>query len=147
MIIREAKKSDLHQWAAMRSDLWPDSRDDHVQELKEYFSSTSIDILQCYLLVDHQNGSVGFLELNIRNFAEGSRSPQIPYIEAWYVSPIYRGKGYGRQLMQRAVTWAREKGFSELASDTNIDNTKSISLHKQLGFTETERIVCFLKNL
>ena len=36
-------------------------------------------------------------------------------------------------------------GEMELVSDAEITNTRSIELHKQLGFEETERIVCFLK--
>lgn len=47
--------------------------------------------------------------------------------------------------MARAEAWAREQGFDELASDTEIDNHASIALHRRLGFAETERVVCFLK--
>ena len=50
-------------------------------------------------------------------------------------------------LMKAAEQWAQEKGFSELASDTETSNLKSIAIHKQLGFEETERVVCFLKQL
>lgn len=49
--------------------------------------------------------------------------------------------------MQKAEQWAISQGYSELASDTKIDNNRSISMHKHLGVLETERIVCFLKRL
>ena len=49
--------------------------------------------------------------------------------------------------MEAAENWARQNGFSELASDAEITNFRSIELHKQLGFEETERIVCFVKKI
>ena len=49
--------------------------------------------------------------------------------------------------MAHAERWARALGYSELASDAEIDNTVSIAAHRALGFEETDRIVCFLKKL
>lgn len=42
--------------------------------------------------------------------------------------------------MERAEEWARERGFSELASDTEIDNAISLKAHATGRFTETERL-------
>ena len=130
----------------MRTSLWPDTDDCHRSEIDEYFAGKSIDIVETFICeVDSE--VVGFLEMNIRNFAEGSRSARVPYVEAWYVRPEFQGRGYGRVLMRRAEAWARERGFDELASDTEIENTRSIEMHKHLGFEETDRVVCFLKRL
>ena len=130
----------------VRTSLWPETADCHGSEIDEYFAGTSIDIVEV-LIGEVDSKVAGFLELNIRNFAEGSRSAQVPYIEAWYVKPEFQGRGYGRELMRHAEDWAREKGFDELASDTEVDNMRSIEMHKHLGFEETERVVCFLKRL
>ena len=146
MNIREAIQNDVSAWSEMRTDLWPESNDLHVGEIGEYFAGTSIDIVQAYI-GEVESGAVGFLELNIRNFAEGSRSPKVPYVEAWYVKPKYRGNGYGALLMKQAEEWGISQGYSELASDTELDNDRSIAMHKRLGFVETERVVCFLKKL
>ena len=145
-VIREATEKDVEQWSEMRTALWPETNDAHISEIKEYFSGLSIDIVQAYV-AEVDSEIVGFMELNIRNFAEGSRSSKLPYVEAWYIKPKYQGNGYGKQLMRKAEQWAISQGYSELASDTEIDNHRSISLHKHLGFMETERIVCFLKEL
>ncbi len=146
MVIRQATAADMTQWSELRSALWPDSDDNHVTELTNYFAGTSTDIVITYLAeVDAE--VIGFIELNIRNFAEGSRNPRVPYVEGWYIKPQYQGQGYGSRLMQQAEKWALGHGYSELASDAEIDNHHSISLHKRLGFRETERTVCFLKNL
>lgn len=49
--------------------------------------------------------------------------------------------------MERAESWARERGFSELASDTEIENEISLSVHRSCGFSETERLVKLKKPL
>jgi aminoglycoside 6'-N-acetyltransferase I len=146
MIIREVTQNDIPAWSDMRTDLWPETKDKHMSEINEYLSGSSIDIVQAYV-GEVSSEIVGFLELNVRNFAEGSRRPKIPYIEAWYIKPRFRGKGYGGLLMHKAEQWAISKGYSELASDTELENERSIIMHKHLGFEETERIVCFLKKL
>ncbi len=146
MIIRPANPDDIPAWSHMRTNLWPDSHDQHLAEINAYFAHTSIDIQQCFV-IETDGQLAGFIELNIRNFVEGSRMPQVPYVEAWYVEPDHRGQGYGIQLMKRAEQWALEQGFSELGSDTDTHNHASIAAHKHLGFEETYRIVCFLKQL
>lgn len=144
--IRAATTEDAEAWQVMRSALWPQFSEDHPAEIQAYFAGESIDIEQAYVL---QIGEelAGFIELNIRNFAEGSRRDKVPYLEAWYIKPEYQHRGHGRQLMQQAEQWALEQGFTELASDTEVVNERSIHLHKQLGFEEVERVVCFLKSL
>ena len=146
MIIRPAQQTDTQAWSQMRTQLWPDTPDNHLGELAAYFNGESIDIVAAFI-AELDGKAIGFIELNIRNFAEGSRNDKVPYLEAWYIAPEYQGKGFGKQLMAHAEQWAKAQGFNELASDTEITNTKSIALHKALGFIETERVVCFLKKL
>lgn len=145
--IRKAEVNDLNAWAKMRNQLWPDKLQIHRDELQEFFSGTSIDIVATYVIDSGNDDICGFIELNLRNFAEGSRNGQVPYIEGWYIKPAYQNQGLGKQLMQQAETWAKQQGFSELASDTEIDNIKSQTIHKKLGFEEVERVVCFLKKI
>ena len=131
----------------MRTGLWPDSADKHLMELDDYFAGNSIDIAMAFVVEVNRKVLAGFLELNVRSFAEGSRNPQVPYIEAWYVRPEYRNNGFGKALIDRAEKWAIDHGFYELASDTDLTNEMSIAVHKHLGYAETERVVCFLKQL
>jgi len=146
MNIRRASKNDIPHWSRMRNSLWPDSIEVHTLEIDNYFSNTSNDVQECFLIEDNET-PVGFIELNIRNYAEGSTSSRIPYVEGWYVDESYRGKGLGKALMSRAESWAQENGYSEIASDAEIENTVNISTHTKLGFEEVDRIVCFLKKL
>jgi len=144
MIVRSAKKIDIEHWSRMRNLLWPDSIETNKVEIERYFSNTSTQIRECFL-IETDGKPVGFVEVNIRNYAEGSTSQRVPYVEGWYVDEAHRGKGLGKLLMEKVESWARENGYSEIASDAEIENRKSIAIHKRLGFMETDRIVCFLK--
>jgi aminoglycoside 6'-N-acetyltransferase I len=53
----------------------------------------------------------------------------------------------GCVLVQLAEQWAREKGCSEMGSDTWLENESSISAHLRLGYVEVERLVHFVKRL
>ena len=131
----------------MRTVLWEKTTDKHVEEIDQYFSGRSIDVVEVFVLERESGGLSGFIEINVRNFAEGSRSKEVPYIEAWYIDPNARGKGLGRKLVDAAVTWALDKGYRELASDAELENSEGIAAHIALGFEEVDRVVCFLRKL
>jgi aminoglycoside 6'-N-acetyltransferase I len=61
--------------------------------------------------------------------------------------PSRRRQGIGRRLIQTAVQWASEAGYSELASDAEADNEQSIRAHRSLGFREVGRSVHFVRSL
>lgn len=147
MRVRKVNSSDKNEWARMRNALWADSLEEHINEIDRYFSKANIDIVEVFVL-ERSNGKLGgFIELNVRNYAEGSQSRAVPYVEGWYVDPDLRGCGYGKKLIEVAQMWAIENGFDELASDAELENTDSIAVHKALGFEEVDRIVCFIKKL
>ena len=50
-------------------------------------------------------------------------------------------------LVEAAEAWARERGHTEIASDTDPDNRTSIAAHRALGYEEVGRAVCFRKPL
>jgi aminoglycoside 6'-N-acetyltransferase I len=93
------------------------------------------------------HGCVGFLEVWLREYAEGASSSPVGYLEGWFVEPEFRCKGIGRSLVIAGEEWARLAGCTEMASDSEVDNVGSIRAHQRMGYREVERIVCFLKPL
>lgn len=147
MMIRTIESGDAAVWSALRIAFLPEISTISQSEVDAFFHGNNPNIQKVLVALDKTKKLVGFIELNIRTNVPGSTQPTTPYIEAWFVSPEYRGQGIGKQLIQAAEEWATQQGFQELGSDTPIRNEKSIGLHKQLGFNEIERVVCLLKRL
>ncbi len=50
------------------------------------------------------------------------------------LSPEARGKGIGRELMNRAVTWAKQAGYRALTLETQSHNPSACRFYQNFGF-------------
>lgn len=149
--IRQANLSDVREVAALCALLWPDaSVDEHQHDASGKIATGKSGTLpSAIFLAQTENGVlVGFIEVGLRSHADGCDPAQpVGFIEGWYVSESFRGKGVGRRLMDAAEAWARENGCIEMASDVLLDNPASQQAHASLGFSVVDRCVHFKKNL
>lgn len=83
----------------------------------------------------------------LRDWAEGTTSTPVGYIEGIYVKPQYRKRRIGRSLVKAGEEWSRKKGCREMASDAVIDNLSSQEFHRAIGFSEVSSFVCFRKSI
>lgn len=134
----------------MRSALWPDEPEAELARQSDAFlqehGSDATMLTEVFVSETAPGQITGFLELFVRNIAEGCVG-RTPYVEGWYVDPPARGAGVGRALMNAAEVWARDHGYAVLGSDTEVDNEASQGAHRALGFAEVARIVHFRKAL
>ncbi|MEZ5956299.1 MAG: GNAT family N-acetyltransferase [Hyphomonadaceae bacterium] len=147
MKTRLLEPRDRQAWAAMRAELWPTEDADFLgHETLMHFSGTPV--AEVVFVCEAANGDAcGFLELDLRPYAEGCTSRPVPFIEGWFVTPGERHKGAGRALVVAAENWAILRNFKEIASDTEIGNAQSQGAHAALGYEEVERVVTFRKSL
>lgn len=140
--LKSATVADRDTWIAMRYELWPDCPlERHRLEIDQLLAGPGVVALAWM-----DGESVGFAEVSIRkDHVEGTSISPVPYLEGWYVRATHRGKGVGRALMTFVEQWSLDHGFTELASDAELENTLSIALHKKLGFSEVGRSVHFAK--
>jgi aminoglycoside 6'-N-acetyltransferase I len=144
-MIRRATAEDKSGWVHMRQGLWPEAPLEYLSfDLDKLLGSPDAAI---FLASDEDGKLVGFLEAGLRSHGEGCESSPVGYIEAWYVDPYMRGQKLGRDLVYAAEAWAREKGCTEMASDTWLENEASIQAHLRMGYYEVERLVHFVKRL
>ncbi|WP_017495462.1 aminoglycoside 6'-N-acetyltransferase [Flavobacterium sp. WG21] len=145
MNIEVISSQNLKQLVELVLELWNDcSFDEEVESYKAIIDSEN-EI--CYVVKD-QEDYIAFVHLSTRNdYVEGAEDLPVAYIEAIYVKPAYQKQGIARRLTKVAEDWAKQKGFKQIASDTDLGNSASIDFHQKTGFTEVERIVCFIKNL
>lgn len=145
--VRPVTPADRDTWLRMRLALWPEDPGDHPGEVDRYFAGTLAEPLEVLIAEDENGVPLGFVEVNIRNYAEGCDTDRVGYLEGWYVAPHARRRGAGRALVAAAEDWARREGCTEFASDALIDNDVSAQAHRALGFEETARLRCFRKQL
>jgi aminoglycoside 6'-N-acetyltransferase I len=141
---------DRSEWLRMLEGLYAGTNDaDHVRAVDAYLSGRSIsELVPAAVLVAERSGGglCGFLELSLRNYAEGCVG-ETPYIESWFVDQDQRRCGVGSALVSAAEAWARSLGYRELASDSLLENDVSQAAHRALGFEELERSVHYRKPL
>lgn len=143
MRIREFKNTDWDEWRRMDHALCPDN-DDVEADVRALLARPDVAVF----IAECPDGSVcGYVEVGIRGYADGCRSSPVAYIEGWYVDPDMRRSGYGRALLDAAETWARGRGYTEIASDARLDNSVSLKAHQSSGYDVVDRIVQFRKSL
>jgi aminoglycoside 6'-N-acetyltransferase I len=145
MAIRAVERSDAAEWLRMRTTLWPS--DGHAEEIEEYFRAGGSPLLTIVFVAERPDGLAGFIELGLRPYAEGCASSPVPFIEGWYVDDDVRRTGVGAALIRTAEDWARNSGYTEIASDVELENDVSIAAHHAIGYEEVTRLVCFRRAL
>ena len=130
MPIRPVQPTDHAEWLRMRLTLWGGAAEEHTHDLDAYFATPQGGIT---FVVERTGGGLcGFIEVSLRDYAEGCQTSPVAYIEGWYVDEESRRRTLGTRLVQAAEAWARRHGLKEIASDTQIENTVSIQAHTSI---------------
>jgi len=150
MNVRPVLPTDRAEWLRLLGGLYHHHLEsEHIADVDAFFAGQRAGrppLAAVLVCARPEGGLAGFLELSVREYAEGCAGPT-PYVESWFVDPDGRGLGIGGRLMRAAESWAREKGYRELASDTLLDNEQSLESHRALGFEEVERSIHLKKSL
>lgn len=141
--VRPIRREDTALWRGMRARLFGEDPS-LLPEIEGYFAGHShISIA----FMAECGKPAGFIELGLRNYAEGCTTSPVAYIEGLYVEEEHRRSGIGRALVAAGERWAKQRGHTEIASDALIENGTSLTAHRSYGFAEVERIICFRKSL
>jgi aminoglycoside 6'-N-acetyltransferase I len=134
-------------WLRMCQELWPHcSREEHLAEMSSFCSQPERFVQ--FIAYENSNQAVGFIEVAVRtDYVNGTDFSPVAFLEGIYVVPETRRRDTARALVAAAERWAINKGCREFASDAAIENELSHTMHRTLGFEETERVVFFRKPL
>ncbi|MEZ0484983.1 GNAT family N-acetyltransferase [Fibrella aquatica] len=88
-----------------------------------------------WLAENEQGVAIGFLKL--RHHAPPRRMPVRHALEIvrLYLLDDYTGRGYGRQLMQYALDYARQQGYQAVWLGVWEHNAPALVFYKKMGFT------------
>ncbi len=73
----------------------------------------------------------GHLEATDRHIAQ---------VGSMWVSPMARGKGIGKQLLHKAMSWATAQGAQRMRLWVTAGNSPAMKLYKSSGFVPTGKI-------
>ena len=144
-MLRKANLSDASTVAALALRLWPDHA---AEELEADFSAMlAQEDCAVFLLYDAQT-PIGFAQCGLRrDYVEGTETSPVGYLEGIYVEASHRRRGCARLLLSACEIWAKQQGCTEFASDCELHNEESLRFHRNVGFEEANRIICFAKKL
>lgn len=144
-LVRPYSASDRAEWLRLRIALWPDeSRDELEAEIGWWLAQEDTAVF----VAEAGNGTlIGFAEVSIHTEAPSCITNRIGFLEGWYVDPRFRRHGIGRALNAAAEQWARERGCTEMASDTNEGYPVSPAAHRALGYRQIDDTLNFAKRL
>lgn len=139
------RKQDAYNVAKLACKLWKGSDYDELKSEFEAISSRKNEIVFT-AYVDEK--MIAFAHCGIRKeYVEGTKSSPVAYLEAIYVEKEYRKTGIATKLIRCCENWAKNKGLTEFASDCDINNANSRSLHKNCGFNEASTLVHYVKEI
>ena len=144
-MIRKADVSDLNALTGLALRLWPDNERNTLQD--DIAGIMEKDDAAFFLAEDCEN-AVGFAQCQLRyDYVEGTEFSPVGYLEGIFVEETVRGSGVAKALLSACENWAKAQGCREFASDCELTNEKSLAFHLAVGFTESNRIICFTKKL
>ncbi len=144
-MIRKAEEKDLKAAAALAALLWPEHT---PEELLQEFRALPESGEGALFLASEDGKDLGFAQVQLRHdYVEGTETGPVGYLEGIFVREEARGRGVARALLGACESWASEQGCREFASDCELDNAASLEFHLHSGFTEINRIICFVKPL
>ena len=94
--MEELDQSELQHWLDLRCLLWPGGSGDHLNEIQQYFCGQNPHIEGVWGVRSKGIPVMGFLELSLRSYAEGTSDSPVPYVEGWFVRADARGRGAGQ---------------------------------------------------
>lgn len=144
-MIRTADYNDRHALAELAIQMWNSCS---AAELEADFSSILSSKTAVCFIAFSGDMAIGFAQCSLRNdYVEGTSSSPVGYLEGVFVKDKYRSKGYGKELVCACEKWAKSMGCTEFASDCELTNAGSLKFHLSMGFDETNRIICFRKDI
>lgn len=60
-------------------------------------------------------------------------------LKSLYLLECYQGRGYGKELLHKAINFARQSGFEKMYLDSLSTSTRAIALYRRAGFIDVQK--------
>jgi PhnO protein len=100
---------------------------------KEIFNENIANPNNLYLIAENENEVVGFISFHTQNLLH--HNGRVGEIQEFFINQKYRGKGIGRQLIEKILQYAEEHKLKSIEVTTNKRRVENVLIYENLGFT------------
>jgi len=108
---------------------------------QKYFKNSIEGEDSIALIAEVEGAPAGYLVGGIEKVSVYRNIGSMCEVDFMWVDEEYRGKSIGKQLMEEATQWAKEKGVKRMRVIASYSNKKAIEFYKREGFFEYDLIL------
>ena len=86
-----------------------------------------------YLIAENENEGLGFISFHTQNLLH--HCGRVGEIQEFFIHQNHRGKGIGRQLIEKIMQYAEEHKLKSIEVTTNRRRVENVLIYENLGFT------------
>jgi PhnO protein len=86
-----------------------------------------------YLIAENENEAVGFISFHTQNLLH--HCGRVGEIQEFFINENHRGKGIGKQLIEKIMKYAEENKLKSIEVTTNKRRVENVVIYENLGFT------------
>jgi PhnO protein len=128
--IRKAEKQDLDFVYKSICELENEELDFEV--FKEIFNENISNPNNLYLIAENENEALGFISFHTQKLLH--HCGLVGEIQEFFIHKNYRGKGIGRQLIQKIMDYADKNNLKSIEVTTNRKRVENVLIYENLGF-------------
>ena len=103
------------------------------QVFKEIFNENISNPKNLYLIAENENESLGFISFHTQNLLH--HGGLVGEIQEFFIDQNHRGKGIGRQLIDKIMQFADQNNLKSIEVATNRRREENVLIYENLGFT------------
>ncbi len=145
MNIRQVRKGETRKLQKLNDEVFvdnhkydPDLKLDWAQSKagKDYFTNIIENPDAICLIAEKNNKPIGYIAAAPKEF--DYRLSKYIEIENMGVSPNYRSKGIGSQLIKKCLDVAKKRGYQKVYLNSYFYNTKAVAFYEKSGFKKID---------
>lgn len=105
----------------------------NFETFKEIFNENISNSNNLYLIAENEIEEVGFISFHTQNLLH--HCGRVGEIQEFFINQNYRGKGIGRQLIEKIMQYAEENKLKSIEVTTNRKRVENVIIYENLGFT------------
>lgn len=86
-----------------------------------------------YLIAENEHKGLGFISFHTQNLLH--HCGRVGEIQEFFINQNYRGKGIGRQLIEKIMQYAEVNKLKSIEVTTNRKRVENVIIYENLGFT------------